>query len=228
VAGELREAGGTAIGLALDVADDGSVEAARATLEAEFGPVDILINNAGIVYGGAFQDVPLARHRAMLAVNYSGLIAVTHAFLPALLSRPSPAIVQIASASALVPLPWGATYAASKAAVLSFAESLREELRLTGHGHVHVMAVCPSFIDTGMFAGVKPPRGSRMLTADGMAAAVVRGLERRSKLLIEPPSVRWLWSLLRGAPRPVFHWFCARLGVSTCMAGWQGRMPERD
>src|SRR5207253_8379076 len=127
------------------------------------------------------------------------------------------------SASALVPLPWGTTYAASKAAVLSFSDSLREELRRTGREHVHVLTACPSFIDTGMFAGATPPRWTRMLAPDAVAEAILRALARRQELVVSPFSVRLLWSLFHGAPRPIFRWLCSRFGVSTCMVGWRGR-----
>lgn len=207
----------------LDVTDSESIEAARQRLAAEFGPIDILINNAGIVHGGSFLDVPLEQHRQTLAVNLEGLIAVTHAFLPELIRRPSAAIVNIASASALIALPWGATYAATKAAVLSFSDSLREELRLTGNGHVRVLAVCPGFIDTGMFAGSKPPIGSGMLSAATAAAEIVKAVKLNREMLILPRSASMMWSLFRGLPRPVFRWICGRLGVSTSMKSWRGR-----
>jgi len=222
VARELREAGGTAIALALDVADDRAIAAAQTTLAAEFGPLDILINTAGIVHGGRFLDVSLERHRATTAINFDGLVAVTHAFLPELLRRPRAAIVNVASASAFVPVPHAATYAASKAAVLSFTDSLREELRQSGHRHVHLLAVCPSFIDTGLFAGARPPLGMPMLAPDAVAYAIVRALDRRHELLIVPGSVRWLWRSCRALPRPVFRWLCRRLGIADCMVDWRG------
>jgi all-trans-retinol dehydrogenase (NAD+) len=190
VAAELRQRGAHVLAQPLDVTNEESIQASRRRIAAEFGPIDVLVNNAGIVHGGTFLEVPLDRHRATIAVNFTGLVGVTHAFLPDLLQRSAPAIVNIASASALAPLPGGGTYAASKAAVLSFTDSLREELRQARNGHVHVMAVCPCFIDTGMFAGVTPPRGTRMLSADALAERIVQSLDRRQELLIAPGSVR--------------------------------------
>jgi all-trans-retinol dehydrogenase (NAD+) len=222
-AAELRQRGAHAFAQPLDVTNDESIQASRRRIAGEFGPIDVLVNNAGIVHGGRFLDVPLERHRATIAVNLTGLVGVTHAFLPDLLQRSAPAIVNIASASALAPLPGGGTYAASKAAVLSFTDSLREELRQTGNRHAHVMAVCPSFIGTGMFAGVTPPRGTRMLSADALAKRIIQALDWRQELLIAPGSVRLLWGLCRGLPRPIYGWLCRRLGVSTAMAGWRGR-----
>ena len=141
-----------AFGYAMDVTSAASVQDAHDRVFAEHGPIDILINNAGIVCGGTFEHLPLERHKAIYDVNCLGPVNVTHTLLPELLMRPESHIVNIASASALMPLPFAATYASSKWALLGFSESLREELRLTGHEDVHVTSVCPGYISTGMFA----------------------------------------------------------------------------
>ena len=73
----------------------------------------------------------------------------------------------------------GASYAATKAAVVSFSESMREELRIQGKHHVGVTAVCPSYVATGLFDGAKPARLTWMLTPDSVAKAVVRAIERQ-------------------------------------------------
>ena len=99
-----------------------------ARLIAEVGPIDVLVNNAGVVFGGPFLDVDLDRHLATIAVNLSGVITLTHAFLPDLIARPVGHIVNIASAAAVIALPMATSYAASKWAVLGFSDSLREEL----------------------------------------------------------------------------------------------------
>ena len=101
----------------------------RDRIECECGPLDGLVNNAGVVFGGSFLEVPLDRHLLTVGVNLSGVLGVTHAFLPGLLQRPAAHIVNIASAAAVIALPQATSYAASKWAVLGFSESLREELR---------------------------------------------------------------------------------------------------
>src|SRR5207237_4715652 len=117
---ELNAVGPAACGYALDVTSPEQVAAVRARLHAEHGPVDVLVNNAGVVFGGAFLDVPLARHLATVGVNLSGVLAVTHAFLPDLIGRPAGHVVNIASASAVLALPLAVSYAATKWAVLGF------------------------------------------------------------------------------------------------------------
>src|SRR4051812_2983288 len=73
----------------LDVTDAGQIADVRRRVLAESGPPDVLVNNAGVVFGGAFLDVPTDRHATTVAVNLTGLVAVTHAFLGDLLARPA-------------------------------------------------------------------------------------------------------------------------------------------
>jgi short-subunit dehydrogenase len=222
VVADLKAGGGSASGLPLDVTDEAQVTAVRDQVRAEGGPIDVLINNAGVVFGGPFLDVPSAKHRTTVAVNLIGLLTVTHAFLPDLIGRPEAHLVNIASATAFSALPWAASYAATKWAVLGFTESLREELRLLGHRQVGMTAVCPSFIDTGLFAGAKAPRLTWVLTPEGVAEAVFQAVRRRRDTVILPWTVRLLAATVGLLPRRWFHRVCGWLGVSTSMKGWQG------
>jgi short-subunit dehydrogenase len=219
----LLDSGHRATGYPLDVTDVHQIAAVRDRLHAEQGPLDVLINNAGVVFGGSFLDVPASRHRATLDVNLLGPILVTHGFLPDLLTRPEAAVVNIASAAALVALPHAVSYAASKTAVLAFSDSLREELRLLGRRHVRVTTVCPSYIDTGLFAGARPARLTWMLTAEQVARSVRRAVERRRELVLEPWTVRILDGSRGLLPRAAFRRLCAWFGVYASMTAWRGR-----
>ncbi|MFL5243843.1 MAG: SDR family NAD(P)-dependent oxidoreductase [Gemmataceae bacterium] len=210
-------------GYVVDVTCSEQVNAVRNRIHAELGPIDLLINNAGIVYGGEFSNVPLDRHEKTVSVNLDGVLTVTHAFLADLVSRPEAHLVNIASAAAVVPLPWAVSYAASKAAVLAFSDSLREELRLLGHRHVGVTTVCPSYIGTGLFAGAKAPRFTSLLDADGVAAAVVRAVRKNRALVMLPWPAHWFYSVCGCLPGPVYRRLCAWLGISTSMVEWKGR-----
>ena len=133
--------------------------------------------------------------------------------------------MNIASASAVLALPLATSYTASKWAVLGFSDSLREELRLTGNRHVHVTAVCPSYISTGLFEGAKPARLTRLLTVESVARAVRRATERGKEFVMLPWTARLLYSLTSGLPRPIFAMICRSFGVSTSMQGWSGHSP---
>jgi short-subunit dehydrogenase len=222
VAAVVKELGPPAAGCPLDVTVPAQVAAVRDQLLQDRGPIDVLVNNAGIVAGGPFRDVSLDRHLNTVAVNLTGVLTVTHTFLPDLLSRPESRIVNIASASAIVPLPLAASYAATKWAVLGFSESLREELRLAGHRHLRVSAVCPSYITTGLFDGVKPPRLTRMLTPEVVARAVRRVAVRGTEFVLLPRSVQLLYAVAGVLPRRVYRQLCRWLGVSASMTGWTG------
>jgi short-subunit dehydrogenase len=225
VVAELRQQGRATAGYAFDVIVPEQIAAVRDQLHAERGPVDVLVNNAGVVFGGRFSEVPVEKHLATIAVNLSGLLAVTHAFLPDLIARPEGRLVNVASASAVLALPLAASYAASKWGVLGFSESLREELRLAGHRHVRVTTICPSFIGTGLFAGAKPARFTTLLNPESVARSVRRAAERGKAFVMLPWTARLLYALTGFLPRPAFAFVCRQLGVSRSMANWTGHAP---
>lgn len=218
--GWLRRRGNTVIGLEMDVTCPESIERARRAVTARAGGVDVLVNNAGIVRGGLFTDVPLDEHLATFEVNTHGPIRVTHAFLPDVLDSPVAHLVNIISASALIGLPGASTYAASKWALLGFTESLREELRHGGHRHAGVTAVCPSYISTGLFSGVRPPRFTRLLTPAEVARQVVRAvLAGRPSLML--PRIVGLIPLSRAVlPNRWSQKLGDWTGIHTGMADW--------
>lgn len=223
VVAELRGMGCQATGYTFDVTIPQQINDIRDQLHRERGPIDILVNNAGTVHGGEFLQVPLERHLATLAINLSGLIAVTHAFLPDLISRPESRLINIASAAAVLALPLAASYAASKWGVLGFSESLREELRQLGHRHVRVSTICPSYISTGLFEGAKPARLTSLLTPESVARAVCRATVRGTEFVMLPRTARLLYSVASLMPRSLFAFICRQLGVTTSMTQWRGR-----
>ena len=215
-----------ACGHVLDVTQPEQVAEVRARVNAEQGGIDVLVNNAGVVFGGPFLDVPLPKHLATVNVNLSGLLAVTHAFLPDLIARPAAHVVNIVSASAVIALPNAATYAATKWGALGFTESLQEELRVRGHRNVGVTAICPSLIATGLFAGAKPVGFTRWLTPEEVARAVVRAVEVNREFVMLPRSMRLLYGVAAGWPRGLYRWVCRRLGASDTMSAWKGHSTE--
>jgi all-trans-retinol dehydrogenase (NAD+) len=189
----------------------------------DVGRIDVLVNNAGLVYGGGFLDIPLEQHLTTYRVNTLGLVAMTHAFLPDLLAGPDGHVVNVASASGFIGLPFGATYASSKWAVIGFSESLALELELQGAGHVHVTSICPSYVATGLFDGVEPPRFTKLLTADRVAALTVRAV-LKNKPHVRAPWLAAVTPILKGLlPFRLFYRSAALLGVNTSMMQWRGR-----
>jgi short-subunit dehydrogenase len=222
-ANELRSKGVTVRTYALDLTNTSRLLGLREEIHKSGGPIDVLVNNAGVVFGGAFLDVPLERHMTTYRVNTEGLVAMTHAFLPDLLARPEGHVVNIASASAFIGLPFGATYASSKWAVLGFSESLLLELQHLGHRHVHVTAVCPSYVATGLFDGARAPFMTRLMTADRVADLTVRAVLGNKPYVLAPWLVKVTPLLKAASPFGFFYRVAGWLGVNTSMVQWRGR-----
>lgn len=207
----------------LDVTDTSRIKGLREEVTRDAGRIDVLVNNAGLVYGGAFLDLPLEQHLTTYRVNTLGLVAMTHAFLPDLLEGPDGHVVNVASASGFIGLPFGATYASSKWAVLGFSESLALELELQGIRHVHVTAICPSFVATGLFDGARPPRFTRLLTAERVADLTLRAV-LKNRPYVRAPWLAAVTPILKGIlPFRLFYRSAALLGVNTSMTEWRGR-----
>ena len=228
VARAISATGGRARAWYLDVTDAVRIADVRRKILDGSGPVDVLVNNAGIVHGGAFLDVPLDRHLATFHVNTLAVVAVTHAFLADLVARPDAHLVNIASAAGFAGLPFGATYAASKWAVIGFSESVRLELREQGHRHVGVTTVCPGYVGTGMFDGARALWLTRILTPERVADLTARAVLANREMVMTPWVVA-LGPLLNGIlPRRAFDWTARLFGAPTSMASWRGRGTRKD
>ena len=223
---EIRAESGETSSALLDVTSRESVDAARARIHGQGGSVDVNVNNAGTVTGGAFLDVPLERHLATYEINLLGLVRVTHAFLPDLLSRGRGHIVNIASASGYLGLPYGSTYASSKWGVIGLSESLRREVQVLGSAGIRVTTVCPGYIDTGLFEGARAPRTTRMLTPEVLAERVLRAV-RKDRPFVRTPWIVKVGPLLRGVlPTPLFDRVTDAFGIGVSMQDWRGHAPD--
>lgn len=142
---DLAGSGSAAVVVALDVTDPESVAAAVAA-----GPVDAVVNNAGVAVSGPVEAVPVDVAREVFETNVLGAPQVTQAFLPGMRERGGAAIVNVSSVAGRTAYPLSGVYAASKAALESLSEALRVEVRRFG---VRVVVVEPGAIRTGMAAG---------------------------------------------------------------------------
>src|SRR5271166_4504039 len=133
-----------------DLGLPGAAEAIAAALGEAGVDVDVLVNNAGVVFEGDFAGVASDDHLRLLQIDVVALTSLTRLFLPPMLKRGGGRILNLASTAAFVPVPHLAVYAAAKAYVLSLTESIAEELRGTG---VTATALCPGFTDTAMMRG---------------------------------------------------------------------------
>jgi NAD(P)-dependent dehydrogenase (short-subunit alcohol dehydrogenase family) len=154
---------------ACDVSSEPSVAALAAATHAAVGPLDVLVNNAGIAYLGSFQETPVAWWRRTLDVNVLGIVHCIQAFLPAMRAAGGERrIVNVASLAGVAPAPNMSAYAASKHAVIGLSEVLALELH---DSPVSVLVVCPGIINTNI---VKVPG----VTTPGISDAQMDKLRR--------------------------------------------------
>lgn len=187
------------------------------------GPVDILVNNAGIVAGGKFLDTDDDKLAATINVNLQSVMWTIKAFLPGMISRKNGHIVNISSAAGFLGTPFMAPYNASKWGIIGLTESLKlemEELNIKG---IRFTLVCPSYVDTGMFNGVKAPLLVPLLNPEKFVTAAYGAFRKNRYLVMAPFMVNFI-PFLRGImPIGMFNVIAKVLGVTRSMADWKGR-----
>jgi len=174
---------------------------ARVVASIEASVPDLLVNNAGMGSLGEFAGLDPAREMAQVQLNVAAPLRLSRAALPGMIARGHGSIINVSSLAGFQPIPFNATYGATKAFVLSFSEALHEELRGTG---VHVQVLCPGFTRTefqeqaGMDASGVP--GFAWMEVDQVVEASLHGLERGELLCIPGPANRLLAAVQRAAP----------------------------
>jgi short-subunit dehydrogenase len=149
--------------------------------------VEVLVNNAGFGSGGAFHELDLEGETGMVRTNVEVVVALTGAYLPGMVQRRRGAVLNLASLIAFQPVPYQATYGASKAFVLAFSEAVHEELRGTG---VTITALCPGPVRTefgasGGFGGADDNIPEPVWINPGeVAAAGVEGVEKGRRVVV--------------------------------------------
>jgi short-subunit dehydrogenase len=191
-----------AVTVPLDLTDPDAPARLERTLRERGIGVDLLVNNAGLGHTGRFADSPLPRVTEMLDLNLRALVSLTRLFLPGMLERRRGRIVNVVSTAAFQPVPYMATYAATKAAVLSFSEALAAELRGSG---VRVQALCPGLTATEFqrVAGTDRVAFNKTpaATPEAVAAASLSALDRGRERVIVGLNNRLVAAAARFAPR---------------------------
>jgi short-subunit dehydrogenase len=198
------ELGGDAFPIALDLTAPGAVDELAETLAAAGIGIDLLVNNAGVGHSGRFHEEPPDRLLQMIDLNVRVVVELTRRFLPPMVQRGSGAVLNVASMSSFQPVPYLGTYAATKAFVLSFTESLAVELEGTG---VRVQALCPGNVPTG-FQEVAGTEAAPFTRTPSMSAAEVaerslRALDRGVVVAIPGLRDRAMVALQRLVPRSI-------------------------
>ena len=212
----------------VDIGDLGAIAKTAQRVRRDVGNPDVLINNAGIVRGNRYfwltdngDDT-----RPTMQVNALAPMYITREFLPGMIANAYRAarIVNVASAAGTVGMPRMAAYAASKAALIGWSESLRLELEQSDHGNVKVTTVVPSYVATGMFAGARGPVLTPVLDPEYVVDRVWRAmLDGRPRLEL-PKTVRLSRALHGMLPTRVFDRLIGDgLGLYRSMERFTGR-----
>jgi short-subunit dehydrogenase len=197
---EIREGGGTAVAAPADVGDrHQTLEALRATVQ--LGPVDLLIANAGVGVPTILDPLNVAATEKMFRVNVLGTVYAIEAVLPDMLKRGTGHLAAVSSLAAYKGLPGESAYCASKAAINSYMEGLRIQLRSR---HIAVTTICPGFVRTPMTA-INKFKMPWLLEPEEAARRIVRALGRRRKVYNFP----WQMSLVMKATRWLPDWMVA-------------------
>jgi len=192
------ELGGGAVGLALDVTDPASFEAFLQEVETRLGPLDVLINNAGIMPIGAFVEETDATAGLMVDINLNGVIFGSKLALKRFLPRGRGHLVNIASTAGKVGFPGGATYCATKHAVVGLSEAIRAEVRSTD---ISVSLVMPVVVNTELGSGLPEARGFKAVEPEDVANAIIEALQTGRFEVFVPRSFAVLVRAQALAPR---------------------------
>ncbi|WP_274630334.1 SDR family NAD(P)-dependent oxidoreductase [Arvimicrobium flavum] len=223
-ASEVREAGSEAFTLELDLLDADATARIDDFLSGHKLFCDVLVNSAGLGLRGAATALPIEDQLGIIDVNIRALSGLTLHFLPGMVARKRGGVLNLSSIAGFVPGPYMTLYYASKSFVLSFSQSLHEELRLTG---VTVTCVTPGPVETGFLESSGAGRTSLFsmlpkLGADEVAERAWRGFRSRRRLVVPGMSARLAILLASLMPSVVTLPFIGKLqrsGNDPCPCG---------
>jgi short-subunit dehydrogenase len=213
LAGEIIAAGGRAAVAVANVAERRETVSAIHQLRDQLGPVDLLIANSGVGLPTGLEPMNMDQVDNMIRVNYLGVVYAIEAVLPDMLKRGRGHLSAVSSLASYKGMPGESGYCSSKAAVNTYMEGLRIQLRNRG---VAVTTICPGFIRTPM-TDVNPFKMPFLMNADRAAQLILRALERKKKVYNFP----WQTTLLMKLTRWLPDWVVAR-----ALNGYTGDRPH--
>ncbi len=183
-----------------DVADAAAVEAMAAQVLEAMGTPDWVVNSAGVTHPGYFWELPVEVFHEMMEINYYGTVHVCKAFVEPMMARRSGHIINISSVAGFLGVFGYSAYSPSKFAVWGFSDTLRAELKPEG---IAVHIVFPPDTDTPQLhyeMPLKPPETKilaetgGLLTADQVAAGIIKGVKRGKYAILPGSDPKWLWN----------------------------------
>ncbi|HEX3520366.1 MAG TPA: SDR family oxidoreductase [Solirubrobacteraceae bacterium] len=213
-----EELGASTIALPLDVTERDSFAAFLDGAEQQLGPLDVLVNNAGIMQVGRFIDEDDLTARRMVDINLHGVILGMKLALERMIPRDRGHIVNISSQAGKFGAPGGATYSATKHAVVGLTEAIRGELRLMG-AHIDVSYVMPFVVNTELGSGLGEARGMTNLEPTDVADAIVEALQLGIVDVWVPKSAKRTNALGAVLPRSLSEGMARAMKADRVLAG---------
>jgi len=204
---EITEGGGIAKAYTANVGKIEDIRRLRSEVTSDLGPVDVLVNNAGLMYGNSLMDMPEADLRAVVEVNLLSHFWMTKEFLPSMKERNSGHIVAISSASALMGLSNASAYSCCKSAVKGFMESLRHELNLNPENDIKTTLVLPYFINTSAHYLDHTDLRLPAVSVEDTVNAIVDAVRRDEVVLTVPGNMLYSLHLVPLFPQNVVDLF---------------------
>jgi NAD(P)-dependent dehydrogenase (short-subunit alcohol dehydrogenase family) len=229
----VERAGGSGETYELDVRKAADWEVMAGHFFNDWGGVDVIINNAGVVSVGHVGDITAENWEWIFAINFWGMVYGCHTFVPRMKAQGGGHIVNVASAGGLLCMQEMAPYNTTKAAVIALSETLRSELAPCRIG---VTVACPMFFETHLVDHMRytdefqsefahATFDNARMTADEVARAVVKAVEKRKLYVVPQMSGKVLWSMKRMSPG-FFYGFMAflnRTGFGRKLFMWMAR-----
>ncbi|WP_405104865.1 SDR family oxidoreductase [Micromonospora sp. NBC_01405] len=219
VASRCRALGGRALAVPTDVTDPVAVERLAARAAEEFGRIDAWVNNAAVSAVGLFDEIPVREFRRVLEVNLLGAVYGMKAALPYLDAAGGGVLVNNASVLAEVAMPYQSAYNATKHGIRGLADTVRQELRVTGRGNISVCTVLPASIDTPFFRHAANHTGRELVPPppvyppEVVAETIVRVLRRPRREAYAGGAARLIgaqWRLAPALAERVLGWYAHR------------------
>ncbi|MEV0805870.1 SDR family oxidoreductase [Micromonospora sp. NPDC050200] len=219
VARRCRELGARALVVPTDVTDPVAVEELAARAAAEFGRIDGWVNNAAVSAVGLFDEIPVAEFRRVLEVNLLGAAYGIRAALPWLSLSGGGVLINNVSVLAEVAMPYQSAYNATKHGIRGLADTVRQELRVTGRGNISICAVLPATIDTPFFRHAGNHTGRELVPPppvyppEMVAETIVRLLRRPRREAYAGGAARLIglqWRLAPALAERALGWYTHR------------------
>jgi NADP-dependent 3-hydroxy acid dehydrogenase YdfG len=190
--------GAGTIALELNVTDRASVERFVEQAEEQLGPIDVFVNNAGIMQLGSFLEETDATAQRQIDINVNGVLYGMKVVLPRMVARSRGHVVNIASSAGKAGFPGGATYCGTKHFVVGVSEAVRAELRETP---IEISCVMPGIVNTELASGLQHARGVKTVNPEDVANAIVDALQRPHFDVFVPKSIGPINKVLGVLPR---------------------------